>query len=756
VGPDASAPPDGRRDTRRAAAEVCGDPGADPTDATAAGIRVTHAHLPPDQVTGHRVHVEGHLELIRRQGRLTFATLRDDTGSIQLFVDTGVLGADRHRAFDDLGRGDRVGCAGTVMTTRRGELSVRVEEFVLLAATSPPSVAPTPTGAGALDGGAPPPTSVVALPAMAPSAEAISPPAPRPDLHPRAVTAVAALTALCGALQLLSTIPFVHARWGARDAAIGPLWVPIVGHVVSVIVGLLLILLADQLGRRKHTAWRLAVVLFAVGALAHVLKGPHPIALVFCVAMLIALVAYRRSFRAPVDPPSLLRLVRFVPVYLVAVLAFGCVALWTERTRVTPALDPVGVLQTVLGGLVGLDGPYTYRSRFFAAYFPAALLALGVAGLVVLAALLFRPLTARTAHTEDDWDHATRLVHTYGWDTLAYFALRDDKNFFFSRDGEAFLAYTYLGGYALVSGDPIGARESVVAVLDEFLEMCEARAWTPALLAAREASMPLYASRGFSAFYLGDEAVVDCRRFTLDGPRHKSLRGAVRRVARTHQFQLVAESTATPALVDQLNAISARWRGKNPERGFTMSLSQDVRGAGANPEFLLCVALRDDRTPSGFLRLVPAYGPSFGYTLDLMRHDPDAPNGMTEFLIASTAAALRDRGVARLSMNFAMWGRLYAGDVPFTAAQRAARRLVGALNPFFQIKSLHDFNAKFDPEWMPRVLAYRRRRDLPRVLLRYAGAEGFLALPGIGPLLVPRAVGGVGSPSAPPETNGAG
>src|SRR3712207_9261161 len=77
----------------------------------------------------------------------------------------------------------------------------------------------------------------------------------------------------------------------------------------------------------------------------------------------------------------------------------------------------------------------------------------------------------------------------------------------FSRDGEAFLAYTYLGGYALVSGDPIGSRESVPRVLDEFLAMCDERAWTPALLAAREASMPLYSSRGFSAFYLGDEAV---------------------------------------------------------------------------------------------------------------------------------------------------------------------------------------------------------------------------------------------------------
>ena len=65
--------------------------------------------------------------------------------------------------------------------------------------------------------------------------------------------------------------------------------------------------------------------------------------------------------------------------------------------------------------------------------------------------------------------------------------------------------------------------------------MCAERAWTPALLAAREASMPLYASRGFSAFYLGDEAIIDCRRFSLEGARRKSaaLGGAPRRAHAT-------------------------------------------------------------------------------------------------------------------------------------------------------------------------------------------------------------------------------
>jgi len=79
------------------------------------------------------VRVAGRLLLIRRQGKLTFATLRDGTGSVQLFVSRAVIGDERHAAFDDLDLGDWVGVEGTVMKTKKGELSVKVTGFELLA-----------------------------------------------------------------------------------------------------------------------------------------------------------------------------------------------------------------------------------------------------------------------------------------------------------------------------------------------------------------------------------------------------------------------------------------------------------------------------------------------------------------------------------------------------------------------------------------------------------------------------------------------
>ncbi|HEX6312152.1 MAG TPA: lysine--tRNA ligase [Acidimicrobiia bacterium] len=76
--------------------------------------------------------VAGRLLLIRRQGKLTFATVRDGTGSVQLFASDDALGEAAHDEFDELDLGDWVGVEGTPMKTRRGELSVKVTGFTLL------------------------------------------------------------------------------------------------------------------------------------------------------------------------------------------------------------------------------------------------------------------------------------------------------------------------------------------------------------------------------------------------------------------------------------------------------------------------------------------------------------------------------------------------------------------------------------------------------------------------------------------------
>ena len=82
------------------------------------------------------VSVGGRLMLRRDQGRLAFGTLADATGRIQLFATVAATPA--FEEFTSLSIGDWVGVTGAVMATRRGELSVRVDEWTVLARAQRP------------------------------------------------------------------------------------------------------------------------------------------------------------------------------------------------------------------------------------------------------------------------------------------------------------------------------------------------------------------------------------------------------------------------------------------------------------------------------------------------------------------------------------------------------------------------------------------------------------------------------------------
>jgi lysyl-tRNA synthetase class 2 len=508
-----------------------------------------------------------------------------------------------------------------------------------------------------------------------------------------------------------------------------------VGLILSVAIGIGLLAVASGLGRGKRRAWGIAVALFAAAAVVHLLRGPDPLACLLSLAMLIALVWFRHDFRARSDPGSLRQAVVFVPAYLLGVLAFAAVSLFAERNHIDPDLTVGGIVETAFAGMIGLDGPYTYTREVFADFFDAALLVLGIAGAAILLYLVLRTFVQSHPPEESRRQRAGEMVHAYGDDTLAYFALRKDKNYFFSGDGRSLIAYLYVRGHAMVAADPIGPPEDRARTLDEFLAFCGDRGWRVAFLAIREADAELYRERGMHTLYLGDEAILRCDTFTLDGSERKAVRAAVRRVERDHRFELLSEDQATPELVAELNEISAEWRHGAPERGFTMELGEEVEGVDS--DFVIALAREQGGRIAGFLRFVPCYGPEPGYSLDLMRRRLDSTNGLTEFLIANSALALGQRGFKRLSLNFAAWGRLLDSAEDAGLGARAQRAIAKGLNPFFQIQSLRDFNQKFGPEWLPRSIVIDDVSDLPKVALLYASVEGFLEVPVLTKLLEP-------------------
>jgi lysyl-tRNA synthetase, class II len=115
-------------------------PNQDPGGVPVAAVQAAHAGLPAGEDSEDRYRVAGRLHARRGQGRMAFLDLDDRSGRIQLQAKADVLGPERMERLLDLDLGDIVGVDGLAFRSRRGELSLRVEDFDVLSKSlrSPP------------------------------------------------------------------------------------------------------------------------------------------------------------------------------------------------------------------------------------------------------------------------------------------------------------------------------------------------------------------------------------------------------------------------------------------------------------------------------------------------------------------------------------------------------------------------------------------------------------------------------------------
>lgn len=100
---------------------------------TAAELHAGFGDLEAGSETDVDVTVAGRIMLQRDTGKLVFVNLADGGVTVQLFISKKVIGDDGFAFVKTLDRGDWVGAGGTVMTTRTGELSIKVDRIELLA-----------------------------------------------------------------------------------------------------------------------------------------------------------------------------------------------------------------------------------------------------------------------------------------------------------------------------------------------------------------------------------------------------------------------------------------------------------------------------------------------------------------------------------------------------------------------------------------------------------------------------------------------
>lgn len=503
---------------------------------------------------------------------------------------------------------------------------------------------------------------------------------------------------------------------------------------LTLVTGVLLVLLAKALRRRKRRAWRLAVILLTLSVALHLLKGLDIEEASASAGLLVLMAVKRREFYAVGDPRTRLRAVGALVLMISASLGLGVLIIYVRRQGLASPLSFGGALTTTARGLAGLTGPLVWQDtragRTDADFLGDAFLALGLTTLVCTTYLVLRPSEPPSLLAGDDELRVRTLLEQHGQrDSLGYFALRRDKSVIWSPSGKACVSYRVLSGVMLASGDPVGDPEAWSGAIDAFMQAAYVHAWTPAVLGCSELGGQAWTRAGLSALELGDEAVVSVPDFRLQGRDMRNVRQAVARAQRAG-YEIVIRRVGDIPLEErrELRAQAAAWRGAATERGFSMSLSR--LGHDEDDRCLVVMAMLDGRLRA-FLHFVP-WGAD-GLSLDLMRRDRDAVNGINEHMITSLLQAAAGLGVTHVSLNFAVFRstfergeRLGAGPI-----LRITRRLLLTGSRWWQLESLYRFNQKFQPRWAPRFVCYPQGRDLPRVALAAAEAEAFLTWPSL-------------------------
>ena len=526
-----------------------------------------------------------------------------------------------------------------------------------------------------------------------------------------------------GAINVVSALT---PEFRGRLLVVRDVFTPEVAHLAmgaTALLGVALVLLGRGIARHRRVAYRAALALLVISTVTHVLKGFDFEEAVVSLGVAVLLVRSRWLFTAPTPPARWRTAAKVVLTVIPVAFAYGVVGFAIRHNQVKPGFTVLGAVNETAARLVGLTGPY-HVTHGFGRWFPASITVLGFGIVIVIAVALLAPVTERSLAPAAERDRIRRLANRRDGDTLDPFALRHDKRYILSADGHAAVAYRYVNGVGLASGDPIGEPVAFADAFDRFLARCTERGWRPAVIGARGDQLPLYEAVGLRSRYLGDEAVIDVAQFTLDGRRMRGVRQAYNR---TKNFGLTAEihreGELDPTLLRALVGISDNHLAGGRERGFSMALDGLLTRRDADCVIAVC---RDaDEVPIAFQRYVPCKGGN-GLSLDTMRRDAVGPNGVNERLIVETVLWAREHKFGEVSLNFAAFKGLIEEDADLGPLAGAQAWVIKRLNPYFQIRSLLTFNAKFDPRWVPRYLVYRSVGDLAPVAVAALSAESFL------------------------------
>jgi phosphatidylglycerol lysyltransferase len=478
----------------------------------------------------------------------------------------------------------------------------------------------------------------------------------------------------------------------------------------TLVAGFALMLLASGIFRRKQTAWFITVVILAISAVFHLIKGLDYEEFSISVILIILLVIFRNHFQARSDRPTIKRGFTILAIAISFVLLYGVLGFYLLDKHFSLKYTLFGATWETIKMAVFLAQPTIMPVSRYGKYFVDSfyLIGIGTIGFSLLA--LLSPVVIRLPLESADRKRAQEIIEKYGKTVLARFCLFTDKQYFFSQGGSV-IAYGYNNRTAVVLGDPIGPPEDASSIIQEFYKFCRQNDWLPTFYQTLPDYLEFYSAIGFRKLKIGEEAILNLGTFTLEGGAKKSLRTSVNKLTKLGFNTYISNPPHIKGLLEQLKPISDEWLAerKTKEMKFSLGLF--------NNEYLnttpIIVVEDPERKPVAFANLVIEYtNPELA--VDLMRHKNNAPSGTMDYLFVSMIQYAIEKGYK--TFNLGLSGMAGVGEQPSDPGiEKAIHFIYSTVNFSYNFKGLHSFKEKFSPEWSPRYLIFPALTNLPAI-----------------------------------------
>ncbi|HEY3310317.1 MAG TPA: phosphatidylglycerol lysyltransferase domain-containing protein [Anaerolineales bacterium] len=527
---------------------------------------------------------------------------------------------------------------------------------------------------------------------------------------PGIVPVLAVMTALMGLVNLVSaTFPALYNRLVILEKFL-PLEVRRGSHLTAALAGFALLILAENLRRRKRVAWLVATIILIISALSHILKGLDYEEASLSAFLAILLVANRHHFHAHSDMPSVRNGLLVLLVAILFTLAYGATGFFLLDRHFKVIYDLPSALRQSFVMFTQFYDPGLQPLTGYGRFFGTSIYIVAAGTLSYSLFMLARPVLVREPASSQQRSRAREIVEARGHTSLARFSLFPDKSYFFSPAGSLF-AFVPRGRVALVLGDPIGMENDFQAALSAFKERCAQNDWLPAFYQVPPDHLEDYKSEGFECLMIGQEAIVDLAAFSLEGKAGKEFRNILNKMDRLGQRATVHQPPQADAVIRDLREVSDEWLTERRGREMCFSVGWFDDEYIRNSQ-ILTISTKDGEI-SAFANIVSEYKRS-EFAVDLMRQRANVENGTMDFLFIAMLRWAKEMGMSTFSLGLsALSGLNEQPDNPSTA--RVLHYIYTNVQKIYNFQGLHAFKEKFHPLWQPRYLVYPGLASLPQV-----------------------------------------